>query len=144
MLSPTIRRLSPADLTDKSAWILTRLSLLYPRKSEQVLANWMRMLTNRNDCLCIRTDHAVALAEVVVLNLMDEHPVVYERFVWCEDRQNIHHIDEAATLYEEMKRWAKSMSVPKIIVNQSSDVPKERIGKTIGRVWSEEINYVRV
>ena len=144
MLAPAIRRFSVADLTDKSGWILTRLTLLYPNKSEQVLANWLRMLANRNDSLFIRTDHAIAMAEVVVLNLMDDHPVIYERFVWCENRQNIHHIDEAAQLYEEIKRWAKSMSIEKIIVNRSSDVPKERIGKTIGRVWLEEINYVRV
>jgi hypothetical protein len=144
MLAPAMRRFSLADLTDKSGWILTRLTLLYPNKSEQVLANWLRMLASRNDCFFARTDHAVAMAEVVVLNLMDDHPVIYERFVWCENRQNIHHIDEAAQLYEEIKRWAKSMSIEKIIVNRSSDVPKERIGKTIGRVWLEEINYVRV
>ena len=144
MLAPTIRRLGPADLTDKSAWILQRLQLLYPRKSEQVLANWMRMLANRNDCLCVRSEHAVALAEVVVLNLMDDHPVVYERFVWCENRQSINHIDEAAVLYEEMKRWAKSMSIEKVIVNQSSDVPKERIKEVFRRLHTEDLTFARV
>jgi hypothetical protein len=144
MLATTIRRFSPADLTDKAGWVLIKLGLLYPRKSEQTLANWLRMLANRNDCLFIRTDHAVALAEVVVLNLMDDHPVIYERFVWCENRQDINHIDEAAKLYEEFKRWAKSMSVEKIIVNQSSDVPKERIKEVFRRLHTEETSFARV
>ena len=144
MLAPTFRRFSPSDLSDKAAWILSRLTGLYPNKSEVMLANWLRMASNRNDCLFIRTEHAVAFAEVVVLNLMDDHPVIYERFVWCEDKQNINHIEEAASLYEEMKRWAKSMSVPKIIVNQSSDVPKERIKVAIGRLWTEDNLYARV
>jgi hypothetical protein len=146
MLAPTVRRLSLADLTGKSGWILTRLGLLYPTKSEVVLANWFRMLVSRNDCLFIRTDHAVAFAEVVVLNLMDEHPVIYERFVWCEDRQSNHHIEEAMILYGEFRRWAKSMSIAKVIVNQSSDVPRERIGECFWskRLYPEQLDIAKV
>src|SRR5215469_758266 len=132
MLAPSIRRFSPADLTDKSGWVLQRLRTLYAHKSEITLANWLRMAAGRNDCLFVRTDHAVAFAEVVVLNLMDERPVIYERFVWCENRQNINHIEEAAQLYDEFRRWARSMSVEKIFVNQSSDVPKEQIKQRLG------------
>lgn len=144
MLAPTVRRFSPADLSDKAGWIMERLLVRYPRKSDVTLANWLRVLANRNDCLFIRTDHAVALAEVVVLDLMDDHPVIFERFVWCENRQNIHHIDEAVQLYEEFHRWACTMSIEKIIVNKSSDVPKERIKECLGRLSPEENLFARV
>jgi hypothetical protein len=125
---------------------MQRLQLLYANKSEVTLANWLRMLVSRNDCLFIRTDHAIALAEVVVLNLMDEHPVVYERFVWCENRQNNHHIEEAMLLYGELRRWAKSMSIVKVVVNQSSDVPRERIGECFWskRLFPEQLDIVKV
>ena len=144
MLSPTIRRFSPSDLSDKAAWIMERLRGLYPSKSEVTLANWLRATSNRNDCLFIRTDHAIAMAEVVVLNLMDDHPVIYERFVWCENRQNINHIDEAEVLYGEFVRWAKTMSIEKVIVNQSSDVPEEHIKEVCGRLWVEKLQFARV
>jgi hypothetical protein len=146
MLAPTIRRFSPADLTSSAGWIMEKLRVLYPSKGEVALANWLRMLANRNDCQFLRTDHAIELAEVVVLNLMDEHPVIYERFVWCENRQSNQHIEEAMLLYGEMRRWAKSMSVAKIIVNQSSDVPRERIGECFWskRLFPEQLDIARV
>lgn len=144
MLVPTVRRFSPADLNSSAGWIMQRLQLRYLNKSEGTLANWLRMMTNRNDCLFIRTDHAIALAEVVYLDFMNEHPVVWERFVICEDRQNINHIDEAVTFYEEFKRWAKSMSVEKVIVFQNSDVPRERIKEVFRRLSTEEISFARV
>ena len=144
MLAPAVTRFSPVDLSDKAAWILKKLKVLYPAKSEVVLANWLRMMANRNDCLFIRTPNAVALAEVVVLNAMDEHPVIFERFVWCEDRQDHLHIEEAATLYNEFKRWARSMGVEKIIVNQFSDVPREQIKEVLGRLNTEQLSFARV
>jgi hypothetical protein len=146
MLASTIRRFSPADLNSSAAWIMQKLRVLYPAKSEVTLANWLRMAANRNDCLFIRTDHAVAFAEVVVLNLMNEHPVVYERFVWCENRQSNAHIEEAMTLYGEIRRWAKSMSIVQVVVNQSSDVPRERIGECfwMKRLFPEQIDIARV
>src|SRR5215469_6080610 len=146
MLAPSIRRFAASDLSDKSGWVLQRLRGLYPSKSEMTLSNWLRMLVNRNDCLFVRTDHAIALAEVVVLNLMDDHPVIYERFVWCENRQSNHHIEEAMQLYGEFRRWAKSMDIAKVIVNQSSDVPRERIGECFWskRLFPEQIDVVRV
>ena len=144
MLATNLRRFSTSDLTDKVSWVLQRLQALYPNKSEAVLANWLRMMANRNDCLFIRTDHAVAMAEVVVLNLMDEHPVIFERFVWCENRQNPYHIDEAVTFYEEFKRWARSMSIERIIVNRSSDVPKDKIKEVLKRMNTEDLWYAKV
>ena len=118
----------------------------YPHKSETSIANWLRMMSNRNDSLFVRTGHAIALAEVVVLDLMDTSPVVYERFVFCENRQSNHHIEEAMTLYGEMRRWAKSMSIEKIIVNQCSDVPRERIGECFWskRLFPEQLDIVKV
>lgn len=144
MLAPTIRRFSPSDLNDKAGWIMQRLQLRYLNKSEGVLANWLRIMVNRNDCLFVRTDHAIALAEVVALDLMDDHPVVYERFVFCENRQNINHIEEAIVFYEEFKRWAKSMSIEKVIVNQFTDVPRERIKEVFRRLHTEELSFARV
>ena len=146
MLAPTIRRFSTSDLTSSAGWIMEKLRALYPNKSEVMLANWLRQAANRNDCLFIRTDHAVAFAEVVVINLMDEHPVIYERFVWCENRQSNQHIEEAMMLYGEFRRWAKSMSIAKVIVNQSSDVPRERIGECFWskRLYPEQIDIARV
>src|SRR5215469_7093355 len=144
MLAPVIRHFSPADLNSSAGWLMARLRTRYPHKSEIMLANWLRVLSNRNDCLFIRTDWAVALAEVVVLDLMDEHPVVYERFVWCRDRQNINHVEQATSLYEELRHWAKSMSVEKVIINQSSDVPKEKIKEVFKKLHTEDVTFVRV
>jgi hypothetical protein len=146
VLAPTIRRFSPADLSDKAGWIMEKLRRRYPHKSEITIANWLRALVTRNDCLFIRTDHAIALAEVVVLDLMDDHPVIYERFVFCENRQSNQHIEEALIIYGELRRWAKSMSVERIVVNQSSDVPRERIGEVFWskRLFPEQLDIARV
>jgi len=144
MLAPTIRRFSSADLTTNAGWIMQKLRARYPSKSEVTLANWLRMAANRNDILFIRTDWAIALAEVVVLDLMDEHPVVYERFVWCRDRTNINHVEQAASLYEEIKRWAKSMSVEKVVVGVSTDVPTQHIKECFRKLFTEEITFARV
>jgi len=143
MLVPEIRRFSDTDLNDTAGWIMLRLRGQYPLKSEGALANWLRAYALNNAGLFIRTDVAIALAEVVHVDLMAD-PVVYERFVWCKDRQNINHIDSAVRLYEEMKRWTKSMGISKIIVNQSSDVPKERIKECFRRLFTEEMLYARV
>lgn len=144
MLAPTIRRFNAVDLNSQAGWVMQKLRLLYPQKSEVTLANWLRMTTNRNDCLFVRTDHAVAMAEVVVLNMMDDHPVIFERFVFCENRQSIGHIDEAVVLYEEIKRWAKPMGIERVIVNQCSDVPRERIKEVFRRLHTEELSFARV
>src|SRR5215469_6789723 len=91
-----IRRFLSSELTTHAHWIMPRLVKTWPNRNEWGWANFLRGMCDRNDCLFLAQDHSVALAEVVQTDTLSGTKVIYERFVWCEDRQNATHVEEAA------------------------------------------------
>jgi hypothetical protein len=145
MLAPSIQRFSQSNLTDKAGWILRRLVAKYPNRNEQGWANQLRFMCGRNDCLFVVQSHSVALAEVVQTDTLSAKRVVYERFVWCEDRQSPNQVEAAAEFYTEFVRWANSMGIDEIVIDRDTDVPLEMIRATLRKkINVSEIRHVKV
>jgi hypothetical protein len=144
MLSSSVQRFGPADLTTHARWMMPRLMELYPHRNEFAIATFLKSLCDRNDCLFWRQPHSVCLAEVIQVFTLDPKPILMERFVWCEDRQNYHHVEEAAWFYDHMRSWAASADIEKMYIERSSDVPHEKITERVGRLSSEKIVVARV
>jgi hypothetical protein len=144
MLSSTVQRFNTPDLSTHGRWMMPRLLELYPQKNEFAVANYLRGLCDRNDCLFLKQPHSVCLAEVVQIFTLEPKPVLMERFVWCEDRQNYHHVDEAALFYDHMKAWSASADIERMFIERNSDVPHEKISERLGRLNSEKIVVARI
>jgi hypothetical protein len=144
IVSSPVQRFTQSNLTS-CGWFLHRLVKTYPNKNEIGWANYIRSMCGRNDCLFIAQPHGVALAEVVQTDNLVGKRVVYERFVWCEDRQNPDHVDAAADFYTEFVRWAVSLGIDEIVIDRASDVPVELIRATLRKkINVSEVRSVKV
>lgn len=139
----TIRRFVLPDLNDKGPWLLGRLQLKYPALQDKQFAGWLRGKVDSSEVLFIRTEHAVALAEIVHESLSSQ-PTVIERFVLVEDKTNDDQLAEAVALYKDIQRWALGLGAAEIRVDVFSDVPKALIKDTLGRIFIREEMFARV
>ena len=135
-----IRRFGAADLSKHGGWILRRLTAAYPTKGEQNIAGWLRGTIDSNDSLFLYMDHGVALFQLTTTDILVGKPVVYERFVFAEEG----YAKEAAALYTEAERWAKSMGVEQIIVEKMTDIDHELIKTKLGRLFTRQEIFARV
>lgn len=142
-LPNTIRRFSEADLCTHT-WIMPRLIERYPLHNERSLATFLRGLLFSNEHLFLYNDHGCALAQVIRTFELTAEPIVQERFVWCADPNNVLQTNAAAEFYVEFERWAKSMGVSKMIVEEWTDVPHERIREKVGRLFTQQLIFARV
>ena len=142
-LPNTIRRFYEADLC-KHTWIMARLMERYPQQNERALATFLRGLLASNEHLFLYNDHGCALAQMVRTFTLEAEPVVQERFVWCEDPNNVLQTTAAAEFYAEFERWAKSLGASKLIVEEWTDVPHDRIREKIGRLFTQQMIFARV
>src|SRR6266436_8828372 len=83
-----IRRFSTADLSQHGHWIMERLTQMLPGVDEHWLAGWLRGMIYDNGHLFLYQEHAVCLAQVVMLPSIKPTKVVQERFVWIEDKNS--------------------------------------------------------
>jgi hypothetical protein len=139
-----IRRFSEADLSQHGGWIMRRLMERYPHHNERAIANFLRGLLASNEHLFLYNDHAVALAQVVRTFSLEATPIVQERFVWAEDPDNVLHINSAAAFYDWIANWAKSMDIDKIVVEEMTDVPHEKIKEKLGRLFTAPLTFARI
>lgn len=135
-----IRRFGSADLSKHGGWILRRLTAAYPAKGEQNIAGWLRGTIDANDSLFLYMEHGVALFQLLSTDTLVGKPMVYERFVFAEEGFT----REAAALYSEAERWAKSMGVEQIIVEQMTDIDHELIKERLGRLFTRQQVFARV
>jgi len=141
---PAIRRFSSADLNTHGGWIMKRLMTKYTTRDERFMANFLNGLLYSNECMFLYQDHAVAMAQVVNTYSLELKPVVQERFVWCEDPNNALHVIDAAYFYDNIAQWARSMQIEKIVVQESSDVPHEKIKERLGRLYTAQLTFAKV
>lgn len=139
-----IRRFEEPDLCTHGAWIMKRLQERYPHQNDRALATYLRGLFASNEYLFLYQDHAVGLAQVVRMYTLESTAIVQERFVWAQDPKNALHIAAAASFYDEFHRWASSMQVSKIMVEEWSDVPHEKIREKLGRLFTMQSVFARV
>lgn len=138
------RRFQVPDLDTHGMWMLPRLSDLSPSMTQRMAANFLRGIIYANDYLFLFLPDAVGLVQVVRNLSFDPTPAVIERFVWCRDKKNIPQQDAALAMYDEFAKWAKAQRIEVLYVNESSDVPQEKIRERLGRIYLRPHQYVRL
>ena len=144
MAAPTIRKFDTADLSLHGKWIVPRMMQAYPHMNERGVASFLQTINYNNEYLLLFADTGVALAQVMSAHTLDAKPVVYERFVWVENREDKEQIKQAAGFYVEFSRWAKRLGVEVIIVEESSDVPHDMVKEKLGRIFTRQQQFARV
>ena len=142
--APVIRRFDTADLSKHGAWIMPRMLQAYPHLNERGVATFLQNIMWNNEYLLLYSDTGVALAQVMSAHTLTAKPIIYERFVWVEDKENKEQIKQAAEFYVEFYRWAKSQSAEVIIVEENSDVPHELIKEKLGRIFTRQQQFARI
>jgi hypothetical protein len=146
LVSPAsvIRRFDTADLSKHGAWIVPRMIQVFPHMNERAVATFLQSIVWNNEYLLLYSDNGVALAQVMSAHSLDAKPIVYERFVWVENKEDKEQIKQAAEFYTEFYRWAKSQAVEVIIVEENTDVPHDMIKEKLGRVFTRQQQFARV
>ena len=144
MLAPAIRRFNSADLSTHGKWILPRMLQAFKHMNERGAASFLQNIDYNNQYLMLYHEHGVALAQVMTAHSLDAKPVIYERFVWVENKDDKDQLKHAANFYTEFLRWAKAQSVEVIIVEENSDVPHDMIKEKLGRIFARNQQFVRV
>lgn len=139
-----VRRFEVADLSRHGPWLLKRFATIFPDLGEKYIAGYLSNLIYNNENLFLYQDHAVALAQIVNSPGIKTVKVIQERFVWVEDRTDKQQLENAADFYDHMHQWAKRQDAERIIVCESSDVPKTLIEARLGRLFDTKISHARV
>jgi hypothetical protein len=139
-----VRRFEPADLSRHGPWLLKRFAVIFPDMSEKYFAGYLSGLIFDNEHAFFYQDHAVALAQLVHSPGIKTVKVVQERFVWVEDRNNKDQLENAADFYTHIKLWGTRQSAERLIVCESSDVPKPLIEARLGRLFDTKVTHARV
>ena len=142
-VAPAIRRFDTADLSKHGKWIMPRMQQAFPHMNERAVATFLQNINYNNDYLFLYQEDSVALAQTMSAHSLSAAPIVYERFVWVEQKENKDQIRRAANFYVEFLRWAKSQSADVIIVEENTDVPHDMIKEKLGRVFSRQQQFVR-
>lgn len=129
---PPIRRFYIADLTEQGQWILDRLLKAYPNQNQRSIIGWLNGVIDNNEFLCLHMPNAVCFAERVCLDTLSGKQVIREKFVWCEDPDNVLQQKNAVEFYSWMADWAKGQSIDKLIVCERSDVPITQVREKFG------------
>jgi hypothetical protein len=141
--APTIRRFDTADLSKHGAWIMPRMLQTFSHLNERGVANFLQNIVYNNEYLLLYHEHGVALAQIMSAHTLTAKPIVYERFVWVENKEDKDQLKHAAGFYTEFLRWAKSQSAEVIIVEENTDVPHDLIKEKLGRIFTRQQQFAR-
>lgn len=141
---PQIRRFDTADLSRHGSWIMPRMMHTYSYLNERGVATFLQNIVYNNEYLLLYSDNGVALAQVMSAHSLDAKPIVHERFVWVEDREDKDQVKHAAEFYVEFYRWAKSLGSDVIIVEENTDVPHDLIKEKLGRIFTRQQQFARL
>ena len=144
MPAPTIRKFDTADLSVHGKWIVPRMMQAFPHFNERAVASFLQTINYNNEYLMLFADTGVALAQILSAHTLDAKPIIYERFVWVEDRENKEQVKQAAEFYIEFLRWGKRLGVEVMIVEENSDVPHEMVKEKLGRIFTRQQQFARL
>ena len=139
-----IRRFEIPDLARHGGWLMGRLTKAYPHLTDREIQGWLRALIYNNECRFLYQENSVGMAQVVLNHTMTPRPVITERFVFAENKDDPAHVAQAANFYDEFARWAKNKSADTILVEELSDVPHELIKERLGRLFTRQQTFARV
>lgn len=141
---PFTRRFQSSDLSKHGPWLFPRLSKLFMHMSDGRLHGWLLDMMGQNDFMFLYQDHGVALAMLRSDSLRPD-AVVEEIFVWVEDPANEEHLRAGAYFYVHFDEWAKRKSVPTVLIEQNTDIPRKLIAEATGkRIFEAKLAYMRV
>lgn len=141
---PPFRRFERPDIERHGQWLLPRVSEAFPHLDQRQAASFLINQLYANEFMFLYNDHAVGLAEVIPENIWQPLPVVWERFVFLQDKEDARHIEEGAAFYTEFARWAVMKRAATIVVEQQTDVPHEVIKTRLGRIFTQEMQIAKV
>ena len=139
----TSRRFILPDWTDTQNWLLPRLKVKLPHLQDIQIHGWIRSITDAQEFMFIRTENAVACAQMVK-DVMSSAPEVIERFVLAKDRTEPRQVEECQHLYADLFRWAQNVGARDMTIEQFTDVKHEDLATQFGRVFERETKFVRV
>ncbi len=139
----TSRRFILPDWTDTQNWLLPRLKVKLPHLQDIQIHGWIRSITDAQEFMFIRTENAVACAQMVK-DVLSSAPEVIERFVLAKDRTEPSQVEECQHLYADLFRWAQNVGARDMTIEQFTDVKHEDLATQFGRVFERETKFVRV
>lgn len=139
----TSRRFCLPDWTDTQSWLLPRLKVKLPHLQDIQIHGWIRSITDAQEFMFIRTENAVACAQMSK-DVMSSAPEVIERFVLAKDRTEPAQVDECLHLYGDLVRWAQNVGARDMTIEQFTDVGHDALAARLGRTFSRETVFVRV
>lgn len=142
--SMTVRGYQLPDFDRHAKWLLPRLLEAYPHLDRRSAINFLKGLLSSNEYHILYLPHGIAVAQLVFGHTLAPKPVVQERFVWVENREDKNQIEQAVGFYDAFKQWAKSLRCETIIVEEMSDVPHEMIKAKLGRIFSRQQQFARL
>ena len=140
----SLRRFQVPDLDRHRGWMISRLKAAYPHLNDANLVGWIRTVIYSPEYLFIYQDNSAALFQVLSSHTLRPDPLVQESFVFCEDKENSEHVEQAANFYLEVTKWAKHQGAKTIIVEELSDVPHDLIKDKIGRLLNRQQVFHKV
>lgn len=140
----SLRRFQVPDLDRHRGWMIARLKATYTHLNDANLVGWIRNVIYNPEYLFLYQDNSVGLFQVLSSHTLQPEPLVQERFVYCEDKENPDHLAQAGEFYAEVVKWMKHQGAHTLIVEEQTDVPHEAIKDRIGRLVTRQQIFHKV
>jgi len=139
-----LRRFERPDIERHGAWLVPRFLTAFPHLNSYQAMSFMVNVLYSNEFMFLYQPHGVALAQLMHEHTLQEEPVVWERFVFLEDKTDLRQIAEGIEFYVEFERWTKQKQAKQLVVEQCSDVPTDAIKEQLGRILVKQIRIAQV
>jgi hypothetical protein len=139
-LPVTITRFALPDLDVWGVLLMERLMSRFPHLNDRMFIGWLKGCMESNEFLFVRSEHAVALAQIVRSPLQPMADV-QEVFVLMRGKGGE---DEGLAMYDEFRHWAERMGARDLLVDIFTDVPKDAIQRRLGRLYNRIIPFIRL
>ena len=140
----SLRRFQVPDLDRHRGWMIARLKTAYPHLNDANLVGWIRNVIYSPEYLFLYQDNSAALFQVLSSHTLRPDPLVQESFVFCEDKENPEHVEQASNFYAEVAKWSKHQGARTIIVEELTDVPHDMIKDKLGRLTNRQQVFHRM
>jgi hypothetical protein len=143
VLHAEVRRFELPDM-EAHRWFLPRFLREYPHLNERSAIGFLRGILYSNEFLFLYQEHGVALAQAMGSGGLEPEPIVWERFVWVENPADVSQQQAASLFYPRIAKWAKTMGVKVVHLENKTDVHHDLIKAQVGRVYETSQKYARV
>lgn len=140
----SIRRFELPDLMNNAMWLMPRLEKFFHWLPPAQIKSWLTGMVYSADYQLLYLPNCVGCAQLHRAFQMEPKPVIQERFLFVRFPEKGDDIRMALGMYEEWIRWAKVHDCSTIVLQEQSDVPVELVRKMFGRVFTRQLNYVKV